>query len=468
MTDSIQSRRRFLGSMLSLAGTSAMPFVANLAAISEAAAQTADDYKALVCLFMAGGNDAFNTVLATDDVSWGEYLRYRASSDDTSIALAKDQLRLITPLTNHQRGFGLHPAMKEVADLFNGGRAAMVANVGTLRQPTSLADYKNNVNLPPKLFSHNDQQSLWQSNQTEGAGIGWGGKLGDHVLSLNPYPGSTFTCISSSGSAVFLSGESVNQFQITNNGLPPITNLETSFFGTSSTVLKAVITAPGDNVFESEYANVVKRAIDAQSRLSGAMLPSGAGGVDAPTSYINPNTNAAAPNPLALQLQAVARIIGGRNALLVRRQVFFVSLGGFDTHDGQKANQADLLKKVSHAVQYFDGVIKTLGLADQVTLFTASDFGRTFVTNGDGTDHGWGSHHFVFGGAVNGKEIYGTFPPAGIGHDWDVGGGALLPTISVNQYAATLANWFGVPDAQLNPIFPDLHHFPQRNLGFMK
>lgn len=470
MTDSIHSRRRFLHSMLSLAGTSALPFAASLAAIGEAAAQTADDYKALVCLFLAGGNDGFNTVLATDQTYWDDYIKYRGTSDDSSIALVKDSLLPIIPNTNHERNFGLHPVMAGVQDLFGKHRAAIIANVGTLKQPTSRTQYLANDNLPPKLFSHNDQQSLWQSDGTEGAGLGWGGQIGDYARQIPPGSNPTFTCISPAGNAVFLSGAEVRQFQITPSGLPKITNLDTSFFGTQSTVLKAVITASSDNIFENEYANTVKRAVDAQAILSGAMLPIGTstGQVRDPGNYTNPNTNTQAANPLAAQLQAVARIIGGRNGLSVKRQVFFVSLGGFDTHDGQKANQADLLAKVSHAVRYFDEVIEALGVGQQVTLFTASDFGRTFVTNGDGTDHGWGSHHFVFGGAVEGKEIYGTFPESGVNHDHDVGGGALLPTTSVNQYAATLASWFGVPDVQLDAIFPDLHNFPQRNLGFMK
>jgi uncharacterized protein (DUF1501 family) len=476
MNRTTHSRRRFLRSMLSLAGSSAVPFTINLAAMGEAAAQSSNDYKALICLYMAGGNDGFNTVLATDPPSWNAYTSLRgADAGGGSIVLPPVDAPVggvlsISPINSQGRTFALHPAMEGVQQLFNSGRAAIIANVGTLTYPTNLDQYHNNENLPPKLFSHNDQQSIWQSGQPEGASLGWGGRLGDKVLSGNG--ASTFTCISASGNAVFLSGKDVRQFQISTSGMPPITNLNTSLFGAQAVAnpLKAIVTAQtaNGNIFENDYAAVVKRAIDSQQVLSGAMSTA----VPAPTTYINPNTQVAASNPLALQLQTVARIIAGRNTLSVKRQVFYVSLGGFDTHDGQKTTQADLLAKISHAVTYLDLALETLGgveLCSQVTVFTASDFGRTFLSNGDGTDHGWGSHHFVFGGAVRGKDIYGVFPVTGIGHALDVGSGALLPTTSVDQYGATLAKWFGVDDTDMSEVFPNIGNFPnQTNLGFMR
>lgn len=467
MTKQTQSRRRFLRSMLSLAGGTAVPFTLNLAAMSEAAAQTATDYKALICLYMAGGNDGFNTVLATDDVSWNEYIRLRSSDDaSSSIALPRTGVRPIVPISNQGRSFALHPALEAVSYLFANNRAAIVANVGPLTHPITLDQYLANQNVPLKLFSHNDQQSLWQSNGPEGSSLGWGGQLGDMFAKDNSAP--TFTCISASGNAVFLSGKQVRQFQISTSGMPPISNLDASLFGApaASNPLRSIITAqtPNGNPFENEYANVVSRAIAAQQTLSSAISSIT---VKAPTNYTNPNTSVAASNPLALQLQTVARIIAGRDNLQVKRQVFYVSLGGFDMHDGQRANQADLLAKIDHAVKYFDEVLGETNMRNQVTMFTASDFGRTFLSNGDGTDHGWGSHHFVFGGAVNGREIYGDFPVTGVGHALDVGSGALLPTTSVDQYGATLAAWFGVPAGQLATVFPNIVNFSQHNLGFM-
>ncbi|MDN2709764.1 DUF1501 domain-containing protein [Janthinobacterium sp. SUN118] len=472
------SRRRFLGSMLGLAGSTAAPFALNLAAMGQAAAQSADDYKALVCLFMAGGNDAFNTVLATDTPSWNEYLRLRNTGGNDSIHLpavgaAGGVLPIVPATAQAGRSFALHPALGPLKSLFDDGRAAVVANVGTLIQPVTLAQYKaGSVALPPKLFSHNDQQSTWQSGLPEGASVGWGGRLGDLVGTGNS--NAMFTAVSAASNALFLSGRQVRQFQVGQAGAVPIRNinLSGSLFGTAQgpAALREIITTAGSDMMEQEYVATVGRAISSQSILSSAMLPAGPGGVPNPPPYVNPNTGASGANPLAVQLQTVARIIGGRGPLGAKRQVFYVTLGSFDTHDRQKALHADLMARVAHALAYFDTALAALQGADmrrQVTTFTASDFGRTFSSNGDGTDHGWGAHHFVVGGAVKGRDIYGAFPTTGVGHELDVGSGALLPTTSVDQYGATLARWFGVADSQLASVFPNIGNFSRRDLGFM-
>lgn len=470
------SRRRFLGSMLSLAGSTAAPFALNLAAMGNAAAQSAGDYKAMVCLFMAGGNDAFNTVLATDPTSWSEYVRLRNTGGADSIHLpgvgeTGGVLPIVPATAQTGRAFGLHPQLAPLKDLFDNGRAAVVANVGTLIQPATLAQYKaGSVALPPKLFSHNDQQSTWQSGSPEGASVGWGGRVADVAGSLNTH--AMFTAISAAGNTVFLSGRQVRQFQVGQAGAVPIRGLSGSLYGSTggAGTLQAIINDAGSDLIEQEHVTVVQRAISSQSMLSDAMLAAGAGGVPNPPPYINPNTGASGVNPLAVQLQTVARIIGGRGALGVKRQVFYVTLGGFDTHDRQKVLHADLMARLAHALAYFDATLAALQGADvrrQVTTFTASDFGRTFSSNGDGTDHGWGAHHFVVGGAVKGRDIYGAFPATGQGHALDVGSGALLPTTSVDQYGATLAKWFGVADSQLAEVFPNIGNFSQRDLGFM-
>ena len=470
------SRRRFLGSMLTLAGTSAAPFALNLAAMGNAAAQSSSDYKAMVCLFMNGGNDTFNTVLATDPASWNEYLRVRNTGGSDSIHLPgvseTGGVLPITPATAQAgRSFALHPSLGPLKELFDGGRAAVVANVGTLIAPTTLAQYKaRSVALPAKLFSHNDQQSTWQSGQPEGASVGWGGRLGDLTVAGNT--NAMFTAISAAGNTVFLSGRQVRQFQVGQAGAVAIRGASGNLFGTAAgaSALQAILADSGNDLIEQEQKAVVQRAIASQAILSGAMLAAGPGGVPNPTNYINPNTGVAAVNPLAVQLQTVARIIGARGALGAKRQVFYVTLGSFDTHDRQKILHADLMARLAHALAYFDSTLATLQGSDlrrQVTTFTASDFGRTFTSNGDGTDHGWGAHHFVVGGAVRGRDIYGAFPTTGLGHELDVGSGSLLPTTSVDQYGATLAKWFGVPDNQLGEVFPNLANFSQRDLGFM-
>jgi uncharacterized protein (DUF1501 family) len=284
-----------------------------------------------------------------------------------------------------------------------------------------------------------------------------------------------FTSISSSGNSVFLAGETINQYQINSNGTPVPIGGMTNLFGVSNgnNPLQAIISnTSAGNLFEREHAAIVQRSIAAQSDLNSIMTASS---VPAPTQYINPNTNLPANNSLAVQLQTVARIVQGQTTLGAHRQVFFVSLGGFDTHDGQLTGQANLMARIAHAVSYFDGALATLPVGDmssKVTLFTASDFGRTFTSNGDGTDHGWGAHHFVIGGAVKGKEIYGDFPQTAVtgtsvDNPLDIGSGRMIPTISVDQYAGTLAKWFGLSPSEISSVFPNLANFPIQDLGFM-
>jgi uncharacterized protein (DUF1501 family) len=337
--------------------------------------------------------------------------------------------------------------------------------------PTTLTQYKAaSVPLPPKLFSHNDQQSLWQAYAPEGAAYGWGGRMGDLLAANNSNP--IFTAISASGNAVFLSGRSIKQYQVGSSGAVAIAGLTGNLYGSSTagSTLRNIISGDTTNYFQKEHAATTSRAITAQSMLAPAMAAAGPTGIPNPSQYTNPNTGALANNALAVQLQTVARIIAGRSALGAKRQVFFVSLGGFDTHDSQRTLQADLLARVSHAIAYFDTTMANVmgtDLRQQVTLFTASDFGRTFTSNGDGTDHGWGSHHFIVGGAVKGKNIYGAFPVTGLKHTLDVGSGSLLPQFSVDQYGATLGTWFGLSPSQINDVFPNIVNFSNRNLGFI-
>jgi uncharacterized protein (DUF1501 family) len=475
------SRREFLRLSTLLGSTGALglatPFAINLATMGSAAAQSnVSDYKALICVFLNGANDHANTVLATDSTSWSQYLTVRTTNEAGSIALpqvgASGGVIPISPNSVQAgRTFALHPAMTELKTLFDAGRAAIIANVGPLLVPTTLEQYKAaSVPLPPKLFSHNDQQSLWQAYAPEGAAYGWGGRMGDLLAANNT--NTVFTAISAAGNAVFLSGRTIRQYQVGTSGAVPIAGLSGSLYGSSTagSTLRNIISGDSSNYFQKEHAAVTSRAISAQSMLAPAMAVAGTGGVPNPTQYTNPNTGALANNALATQLQTVARIIAGRNALGAKRQVFFVSMGGFDTHDAQRTAQADLLAKLSHALSYFDGVMGNLmgsDLRQQVTAFTASDFGRTFTSNGDGTDHGWGSHHFIVGGAVKGKNIYGNFPVTGLKHTQDVGSGSLLPQFSVDQYGATLANWFGLSTTQINDVFPNIINFSNRNLGFI-
>ncbi|QBE62520.1 DUF1501 domain-containing protein [Pseudoduganella lutea] len=474
MTHQHFSRRDFLRSIASATGVAAAPLALNLAAAGTAAAAGASDYKALICLYMMGGNDHYNTFLATDRTSWTEYERLRDTNDAQSIALPKDGsfggvLPVGTATVQPGRTFAFHPQLAGLRQLYNSGRAAVVSNVGTLVQPTTREQYlANSVPLPPKLFSHNDQQAVWLSDRAEGSTVGWGGRMADLINSANG--NSSFTCISAAGNTVFLSGRQMQQFQIAPAGAVPIEGISGRVLG-ANFQLRSLIAGSHTNKLEAAHASVVSRSIDLQAQLASAMVAAGPGGVPNPKGYVNPMTGTAAVNPLASQLQIVARMIAAREALGMKRQVFFVSMGGFDTHDGQSRRHAALMARLDHALSYFDTTMANLmgaNVRQQVTLFTASDFGRTLTSNGDGTDHGWGSHHFVAGGAVRGSDIYGDFPTIGLGHANDIGQGALLPSVAVDQYGATLGRWLGLSDSELIDVFPSLVNFSQRDLGFMR
>jgi uncharacterized protein (DUF1501 family) len=468
----LHSRRAFLrrSGQLALAG-SALPFALNLAAIGEAAAFDATDYKALVCVFLYGGNDYANTVVTYDDASYNQYATIRGGVGQAGggIAIAKADLAatLLTPTAALPGGrqYALHPAMTGLAGLFNTGKAAVQLNVGPLVEPLTRAQYNARTRrVPPKLFSHNDQQSVWQSSSPEGSTVGWGGNLGDLALSSNAT--SLFTCISVSGNAVFLSGDSALAYQVSTNGAVKINAVNANVYGSSAvrTALAGLVQQSSAHMLENEYSRVIKRAVDSEAAVTSALT--------APMATAFP-----AANNLGDQLKMVARLIAGRNTLGARRQVFFVSMGGFDLHDNLIANQPTLMGRLSTAMTAFHQATVDLGIADKVTAFTASDFGRTLASNGDGSDHGWGSHHLMVGGAVRGGAFYGAAPPVSNGNttaaedQWHVGQGRLLPSTSVDQYAATLARWFGVADSEFAGILPNLRNFGSvdypTNVGFM-
>ena len=516
MSGSAMDRRQLLrlGGALSTLGVAA-PFAMQLAAAGSAASQSAGDYKALVCIFLFGGNDAHNMVLATDTDSWGRYFATRNTGADPIALLpvgtaptpvgqvnsvtgrvadmgspeAWGGVLPITPKTVQKipegtnatsRTFALHPFMAPLQTLFSQGRLAVLANVGTLIQPTTKVQYQaKSVGIPTSLFSHNDQQSTWQALSTEGARTGWGGRFADLTASMNG-GNSLFTAVSASGNAVFLSGQSVVQYQLSTGAQPAVViggQQGSSLFGSSlgpSRVKDLITDTSLTSNFAADYSAVVARSISAASTVNGAFTQPIVSGVPAAPAYTNPLTQRVETNTLALQLQTVARMIAASSVLGVKRQVFFVSLGGWDSHDLQNTAQPNLLAKVAHALSYFDGALSNIGGIDrraQVTAFTASDFGRSFTTNGDGTDHAWGAHHFIMGGAVNGGDIYGQYPTLGVDvngfNNPDNVGGALIPTTSVDQYGATLGRWFGIGDADIDVIFPRARNFATKYLTFV-
>jgi uncharacterized protein (DUF1501 family) len=443
------SRREFLrrASAFTAAGVSS-PYAIGFAGITSASAQNAADYKALVYVSLGGGNDHLSSYVPYDSASYDRYAIVRQG-------LAVDRASLL-PLSasspQEDRRIGLSPKMAGIRDLYNAGRIAIVPNVGALIQPTTRADIKaGRAKFPRQLFSHLDQSNLWAS-LNDSSSYGWGGRMADIMASTNAHP--TVTTISAAGYTRFGIGTNTSAFAVADYGVPQ------PFFETGSAFDRAVTgSAKRTNLLEKAYAQVHESLRDRSSILSGAIL--------------SDETFGAAPgggeNELANGLRTIARLIGASGAIGARRQLFYVELGGFDTHDDQNAKHPQLMTKLNDALVFFDAMLGQIGMRDKVTLFTTSEFGRAFTLNGDGTDHGWGSHHLVMGGAVNGGNIYGKLPAISIdGPDNAWYGGPMLPSTAASQYAATLGKWMGISDSALGDILPDLVNFNTKDLGFMK
>ena len=515
------TRRHFLRMMAAAAPLgAAAPFALQLATLGSAAAQSAPTgYKALVCIFLFGGNDSNNMVLATDSDSWSRYVLARNTGNDpialmppgtppaavgsVSPVTARTVTRStpeflggvlpVAPVTPNPvpagtsastRTFGLHPAMTPLvqgaSSPWNSGRLAILANVGPLIVPTTKTQYNNRtVPLPLNLMSHNDQVSIWQSGAAEGAQRGWGGLMADTMLAQNG-SSAVFTAVSATGNAVFLAGDTAVQYQISTSTQPAIQpNAATggNLYGSATAAFAlsdSIRDTSGASLFAQDHAAMTRRAMDSAQALNAAFATGAATAVPAPTPYVNPVTGAAEANQLAFQLMTVARSVAAAPVLGITRQVFFVGMGGFDTHDVQNPTHTNLMGKLAHAMAYFDGVLGGIGGMDMrggVTTFTMSDFSRTFSSNGDGTDHAWGGHQFIMGGAVRGRDMYGQFPTVGVDRSGfsnpDMSGNVIVPTTSVYQMGATLGKWFGISDAQLLTIFPNLGNFSRRDLGFM-
>jgi len=512
-------RRSFLkqASVLGAAGLTT-PWALNLASMGVASAQSSSttDYKALVCIFLGGGNDAHNTVIPNDEASWYYYSVARdpnaavvanggtAVPGVVSIALKRSDL---LPITVRDAGgfntdrnfkvFALHPQLKRIRDMYVAGKAAVVANVGPLITPTNKIDlFDLGFPLPSNLMSHNDQQSMWQSFGAEGAVAGWGGLMMDSLMSRNAV--STFSSIGINSGPVWLSGKQAMPYQLSTSGLSRMAG-EGSTFGSAAVyqaVRKIASTPTSTATLAQDYTKTVQRALSVESTLLSSLpaamqAPWGTPGAataaaDPLLKYTDPNTGLSTFNPLAQQLQLVARMISARDAsgIGAKRQVFMVTLNGFDTHDSLLTVHGDLMAKLDHAVAYFYDTLSRMpggDLRPNVTSFTASDFGRALNNNGDGTDHGWGGHHFVFGGSVKGGDMYGRFPdfsPFDQGAYFSANlltNGVLLPSQSVDQVVYTLGKWMDVPESTLTGaggtagIAPNIRNFDvsTRNLGFM-
>ena len=443
------TRRDFLGkSSCAAIGTASIlssmlsPRLAG--SLAAADAPDDDDYRALVCVFLAGGNDSFNMLAPADGPGHAEYAAARGS-----VALPTSGFLPLAPPLADGRNLGLNASMPELHSIYNAGNAAFIANVGTLVEPTSLATFNSGLaKLPLGLFSHSDQQMHWQSSlpDTRSPASGWSGRLADLITSLND-AGPVSMNISVAGINLFQSGATTTALAVADSGAPTLTSWNSSGFLTRRSAMESLLEAEYHNVFERTFASMKRQAIDASEAFGTAISSAPA----LTTSFTQSNA-------LARQLQMVARSISARNLLGKRRQTFFVLLGGWDLHAGMETHGA-LLQRVSQAVGQFQTAIAELGLEDKVTLFSASDFGRTLSPNGSGTDHAWGGNHFVVGGAVNGGKIYGTYPELALNSPLDTGRGRLIPTTSVDAYFAELALWMGVSPSNLPLILPNLSRF---------
>lgn len=468
-------RRTFLRTSLSasLAGVACNSAFGQLqllqAAGNLAPKVAATDYRALVCVFLNGGNDSVNTLVPFDPEHYGIYAATRPV-----LALPQTEIaaRALNPLARQDgrpggapsdgAQYGVHPAFAPMQHLFNTRRAAIIANVGTLLGPISKSEYRAGTSgIPPLLFSHDDQANAWQASVADQSeSLGWGGRMVDLLHAGNPNPRMPMA-ISMSGQSLFHRGRSVDQYVMNAQGVRTLDYLNplNPYQNEASQRAKHSLMASGiqTHMFERAVANATRRSISTYQLLEAAMrnLPH--------WEMPFPKTS------LGAQLQQVANVISARQTLGLRRQVFYVSMGGFDTHDEQLLAHPALLASLSQALNSFYLATEQMGIAQQVTAFTASDFGRSLSSNGDGSDHGWGGHHFVVGGAVRGGRFYGKMPSLRQ-HDNpdDTGYGQLIPTTGVDPYSATLAAWFGIEQGPLRDIFPHLHRFPEADLGFME
>ncbi len=413
-------------------------------------AQTTTDYKALVCIFLYGGNDANNMVIPFDTKGYANYASLRGP-----LALAQNTLLPLTPTP----GFALNPNLPDVQTLFNSGSAALVTNVGTLMQPTTRAQYLAGSTVPTNLFSHTDQQLEWQNAAQSGVTpTGWAGRISD-VLTKTVNPNGKVPMITSvAGDTLFCNGSTSTPVSVSpgNLGAAQCSEGTTECAAQQATAQALLSFSSGlslvqaDNAITSNayaYAKTLSDAAQSVSALK-TVFPA---------------------NGLGAQLKQIAQIIQIRASLGVSRQIFFAGIGNFDTHSDQINLQGSLLAQIGPAMAAFYASTQELGVAGNVTSFTMSDFSRTFQPNSNtGSDHAWGSHHIVLGGAVKGGKMYGTFPTLALGGPDDSGAnGRWVPSTASVQYASTLAQWFGVSVAQLPAIFPNIGAFTTNNLGFV-
>jgi len=452
------SRRQFLGqaSCAAVGSTSIFNTLFNLKSISSFLGQSTTatgDYKALVCLLNAGGLDSFNMLVRKDTSGYNEYAATRSN-----LALARSSLLDIS-YTIDGKTFGLHPALPRMRTMFNTGKLSFVSNVGTLIQPTTKTQFYNgSVPLPLGLYSHSDQVLHWQTGiPDQRLATGWAGKIADLLSSANQNQTVSMN-ISLSGSNVFQTGNNSVEFSLhPENGALGINGFNNDWiYNTLKTnAINGMVNGTYQDVFKKTYVEKVKKGIDGKAILSPIL--------DNPPVYNVPFSD----NDLSKSFRMIANTIAGREQLGVTRQIFFVEFGGWDHHDELLQNQIEMFTVLDNALYEFDAALSQLNVNDCVTTFSLSEFARTLTSNGNGTDHAWGSNVFVLGGPVNGTQLYGQFPSLVLGNanPLEIGGGVLIPTVSTDAYFAEIAMWFGVPASELSTLFPNIGHFYDTGSG---
>lgn len=446
------TRRTFIrqAACAALTTTGILNTIFDLRRLSAATIPDTGDYKALICLFLFGGNDANNLIIPHDANGYASYAAARGV-----LALPQASLLPLTLQGGDGRDFAFHPNLPELQSLFNQGNLGVVANVGTLVAPVTRAQYlAGGAAVPPQLFSHADQSVQWQTSVPDVVSrTGWGGRMADMLHSLNGDAKISLS-ISIAGTNTFEVGNTVLPYSVSPDG-----SLGLSGFDGSANAnirfqaFKDLLAQPHNSLFEQAYSDTVTRAIAANDLLTSAL----AGLPALQTAF--PVTG------LGKQLNMIAKLIAARNNLGMKRQIFFCSVGGYDTHGDQLTGQGNLFTELSQALSAFYSSTVELGVAQQVTSFTASDFGRTFPTNGSGSDHGWGSHQFALGGAVQGGRLFGTFPTLAVNGPDDTGQGRWIPTTSVDEFSATMASWFGVSASDMPTVLPNIGRFAHPNIG---
>jgi len=447
------NRRKFLklgAASLAMSGLSYMPR-------SFAAAQAlnhSNEYKALVCVFLFGGNDGFNMLVPTNDSAYNVYANSRQN-----LAVAKESLLSISPLTTDGNTYGLHPQLAAMKNLFDNGSAAFVSNVGNLIQPVSKDEARSNPSSRPRqLFSHNNQQDQWQFANPDTLDSGWGARLASLYASAQGE--SLLTGLSVNNRSKWLTNTNFSGLAVKSSGFSGYNSINPA--SNNSTTVKRreaflqLVNHQYNNPFSDNFSQLQQRTVSLVENVGAT--------IDGLTPFTNVTPEG---NNLASQLEMVAKVIASRETLGMQRQVFFVSMGGFDTHDDQLTRQPALYVQLSEALNSFNNQLTELGVNDKVTTFTQSEFGRTLTSNGDGTDHGWGNHQIVMGNAVRGGDIYGTMPDFAIGSDDDYRSGRIIPTTSIEQYASSMLNWFGLDSNQLASVLPNLNNFDANQINLM-